>query len=201
MRIERISENKIKVEINDEDIKTWNVSIKNLTDNTLEAQNLFRHALKQAEEKLDFSIGASQLMVEAIPLASDGFVMIISKVDPKSDIDNLVRIKLSAVKKKINIERSVSAGVYKFLNFDDLCNGVQEIYNLFFGKSSVYKYKNNYYLTLFPTDLFGFYETDNKLSEFSKKVTNPFGAIGLLREHADIMIRDDAVDILTSYFS
>jgi len=201
MRIERISDNKIKVEINSEDIKVWNVSIKNLTDNTPEAQNLFRHALKQAEEKLDFCIGESQLMVEAIPLKSDGFVMIISKVDSKSDIGNLFKINASSVKHKRNTEKPVTIGVYKFLNFDNLCNGVEEIYNLFFGKSSVYKYKDNYYLTRFRSDLFGFYENDNKLSEFSEKVQNPIATIGLLSEHADIMIREDAVDILTSYFS
>ena len=127
--------------------------------------------------------------------------MIISKVDSKSEIGNLFKIKASAVKYKRNTENTVSAGVYKFLNFDDLCNGVEEIYDLFFGKSSVYKYKDNYYLTLFPSDLFGFYETDNKLSEFSEKVTNPIATIGLLSEHADVMIHEDAVDILTSYFS
>ena len=201
MRIERISDNKIKVEINSEDIRVWNVNIKNLTDNTPEAQNLFRHALKQAEEKLDFCIGSSQLMVEAIPLSSDGFVMIISKVKSKPDINTFLKVKSTEVKLKKVTEKSAPAGVYKFLSFDDLCSGIEEIYNLFYGKSSVYKYKENFYLALLPSDLFGFYEADNKLSEFSEKIKNPLAAMGLLKEHGSVMIAEDAIDILASYFS
>mgnify|MGYP003293859568 CR=1 FL=1 len=201
MRIERISDNKIKVEINSEDIRVWNVNIKNLTENTPEAQNLFKHALKQAEEKLDFCIGTSHLMVEVVPLAKDGFVMIISKVNSKPDISNFINIKSTVVKLKKNTDKTVSMGVYKFLTFDDLCSGVEEIYDLFFGKSTVYKYKDCFYLMLIPSDLFGFYETDNKLSEFSEKIDNPIASIGLLSEYGEIFIQDDAVDILTSYFS
>ena len=201
MRIERINDNKIKVEINSDDIRVWNVNIKNLTENTPEAQNLFRHALKQAEEKLDFSIGTSQLMVEAIPLASDGFIMIISKVSSKPDTTELLKFKLSKTRLKDVKQENISVSVYKFLNFDNLCAGTIEIFDLFYGKSSVHKYNNNYYLTLVPSDFFGFYETDNKLSEFSEKVKNPIAVTGMLREYGEVLISDDAVDILSSYFN
>lgn len=201
MRIERISDNKIKVEINSDDIRVWNVSMKNLTENTPEAQNLFRHALKQAEEKLNFSIGTSQLMIEAIPLSSDGFMMIISKVDSKPEMSSIFKFKTNNIKPKSKKDKTEPAGVYRFSNFDDLCNGAEEVYSLFFGKSSVYKYKDSFYLVLLPSDLFGFYEADNKLSEFGEKVKNPFATLGILKEYAKIMILDDAIDILSSYFN
>lgn len=200
IRIERINDNKIKVEINSEDSKVWNVSLKNLTDNTPEAQNLFRHALKQAQEKLNFSIGSSQLVVEAIPLATEGFIMIISKVNYKSHLNTVLNLKTKDFKLKKDSDTNTPVGVYKFHNFDDLCDAAEEIFELFYGKSIVYKYNENYYLALLPNDMFGFYETDNKLSEFSDKVKNPMAVLGMLSEHGLAMIPTDAIDTLSRYF-
>ncbi len=201
IRIERISDNKIKVEINGEDIKVWNVNIKNLTENTPEAQSLFKHALKQAEEKLNFSIGTSQLMVEAIPLSAEGFIMIISKVGESSDLNKLLSLKGRRTELGRDANSPQPSGVYKFSDFEDMCSGTGEIFDLFYGKSFVYKYKDKYYLALLPSDMFGYYEADNKLSEFAEKVPNPKGTMGFLREHGELLIPSDAVDILSNYFN
>ena len=78
MKIERINENKIKVIVNRDDVKVWNVDLKNFTDNTPEAQDLFWFAIRQAEQDVDFRVGKAQLLVETLPTGNDGFVMIIS---------------------------------------------------------------------------------------------------------------------------
>ena len=86
MRIEKVNENMIKIMVDASDIRTWNVDIKNFTDNTPEAQELFRFALKRAERDVDFCVGEAQLLVEARPANDNGFVMIISKLESEADI-------------------------------------------------------------------------------------------------------------------
>lgn len=208
MKIERIDDNKIKVEINSEDVKHWNVNIKKLSDNTPEAQNLFWYAVKQAEKQLDFSVGTSKLLVEAIPLENDGFIMIITKIglsgiaEMAASIKEInfknAEIKIKKLSPKIKRE---SCAVYKFASFDDLCTAAGEIYPLFIGSSRVYKHRDEFYIKLKPSDVFGFYEIDNKLSEFSSRCVRPELVAGYLEEHGETLIGFDAVEALQFYFS
>ena len=180
MKIERISDNKIKILINSEDVKNWNVNIKKLTDNTPEAQNLFWYAIRKAEKEVDFLVGSSKLLVEAIPVENDGFVMIISKVDSEEEfIESIaknanIRHRTAEIKiRRVEKKKEDKFALYKFSSFDDLCNGVGEIRHLFIGNSSVYKYYDEFYLMLEGVDMFRFYEIDCKISEFAVEyITN-----------------------------
>ncbi len=208
MKIERINDNKIKVEINSEDVKNWNVSIKKLTDNTPEAQELFRHAIKQAEKELAFSVGTSKLFVEAIPLKDEGFVMIISKFTSEAEAmealtgNPMLRLKNAEIKiKRVEKQKKKeSFAIYKFASFDELCSGVGEISHIFIGESCVYKFKDEFYLRLEPSDMFGFYEIDNKISEFSERCKNSSFIDGYLMEYGEVFISFEAVETLMYYF-
>ena len=206
MKIERIGQNKIKVFVSRDDVKMWNVNLKNFTDNTPEAQDLFWFALKQAEQDVDFNIGKAQLLVETSPAPNDSFVMIISKLENEADIaevlmraDKRVRrteMKLCRKPKNMPIMR-----IFKFDDFDTLCDGVREIYELYLGESRLYKYNDRFYLELRPHDSFGFFELENILSEFGSRVKRSTVAKGILGEHGSVMIADDAVTVLVRNFS
>jgi len=88
MKIERINDNKIRVEINSEDVRIWNVNIKKLTDNTPEAQNLFWHAIKKAERDYDNAINILKFVVVILI-----GIQIVSEFIPKKYIDiNIIDI-------------------------------------------------------------------------------------------------------------
>ena len=204
MKIERISENKIKVLINDEDIRLWNVDIKKITENSPEAQNLFRHALKQAEEELDFSADGSRLVVEAAPLKESGFVMIISKIISEKEFFSALskgpihfRFEEKCRKAK---PKNPAFWIYKFLNFEDLCKGIKHISADFVGYTAVYKLLDNYYLKLKPLDGTDFNFISNKLCEFSSPVKNSDFMGGYIEEHGISVAKGDAVETLMSYF-
>ncbi len=206
MKIERISDKKIKILINSEDVKNWNVNIKKLTDNTPEAQNLFWHAIRQAEREVDFLVGSSKLVVEAIPLDNDGFVMIISKVDSEDEVVSViaknanVRLRTAEIRIRKAERKTEKFAIYKFKSFDDLCGGVGEIYHLFIGASLVYKYNDEYYLKLKPVDMFRFYEIDCKISEFGKRCINVSVLEGYLKEYGEVLIPYEAVENISYYF-
>lgn len=186
MRIERISSSKIKVEIDRVDSKVWGVSLSNINANTSQVQKLYKYALKQAEEKLNFVVGNSKVYIEAIPVESDKFVIIIS---------------LDQDKHKEDETDADMIGIYKFYDFEELVSAIKEIYCLFYGKSFIYSVDEILYLVLFPADLFGFYEADNKLSEFSEKVLNQAIFLGMLNEYGKVLFNDNAVETLLKHFN
>ena len=79
-----------------------------------------------------------------------------------------------------------------------MCSGVCEICHLFIGDSTVYKYGDEFYLKLEPKDLFGFYEIDNKISEFSARCKNASFMQGYLLEHGETF---EAVETISCYFT
>ena len=197
VRIERISENKIKVVINREDTRLWNVSLKKFTDNSPEAQELFWFALKQAEQDVNFSVGRAQLLVETLDAGGEGFVMIISKLTGGSDLAN----ELARSGKRIKAKQQPLLRIFRFKDFDELCCGVSEICELYLGGSRLYKYGGSFYLELRPIDSFGFFEIENILSEFAKKCDNPLMLQGVLTEHGTVMIGADAISVITKNFA
>ncbi len=206
MRIERVNENMIKILVDASDIRTWNVDIKNFTDNTPEAQELFRFALKRAEQDVDFCVGEAQLLVEARPANDNGFVMIISKLESEADIATALlrtgkRVKSAEFKIKRR-SRSVSLlRIFKFEDFESLCSGVREVYETYIGESRLIKYQGEFYLELVPRDSFGLFELENIMSEFAEKVRNPVVVQGVLNEHGLVMIKGDAVSLIADNFA
>lgn len=204
MRIERINENKIKVTVNKEDAKIWNVSAQNLTENTPEAQDLFWFALRQAEKDVDFKVGGAQLLVEATG-GSDGFVIYVSKL--KSCLEMMKSPKNEEIRQEAEMRRerkrreTPRATVFEFCDFDTLCDCVRQIKDAFFGKSSVYKYKERFYLLLITSDSMTFFEGENVLSEYSKRVPNAAVFEGVLKEHGKELIKDGALEIIDAYFA
>lgn len=206
MRIERVNENMIKILVDASDIRTWNVDIKNFTDNTPEAQELFRFALKRAEQDVDFCVGEAQLLVEARPASDNGFVMLISKLESEKDIAAALlrtgkRVKSAEFKIKRR-SRSISLlRIFKFEDFESLCGGVHEVYETYIGESRLIKYQGEFYLELTPRDSFGLFELENIMSEFAEKVRNPVVVQGVLNEHGLVMMKEDAVSLIADNFA
>lgn len=205
MRIERVNDDKIKIEIDAGDIRAWNVDIKNFTENTPEAQDMFWYALKQAERDVDFRVGKSQLMVETVPSANNGFTMLVSKIKSEEDIAEALmktgkRIKQTEFRIQRKRKSTSLLRIFRFDDFESLCDGVCEIYELYIGESRLIKYQGSFYLELKPHDSFGLFELENQLSEFSEKMSNPSILQGVLNEHGLIMMKESAVSVITDNF-
>ncbi len=205
MYIERLDENKIKITVNGDDIKMWNVDLKNFTDNTAEAQDMFWFALKQAEHDVNFTVGQAQLLVETMPCGDEGFVMFVSRVESEAALaEALVKFGKRAKQTEFKARRRgrpcPQLRIFNFRDFEDLCRGVGEIRELYMGKSRLIKYMGEFYLELIPQDTFGIFEMENILSEFAEKEKNPLAMQGVLNEHGKILIAADAVAIIANNF-
>jgi len=203
VRIEKISDNKIKIVIEAADIRVWNVDLKNFTDNTPEAQNMFWHVLKQAERDVHFCVGKAQLMVETVPSADNGFIMLISKLENEAEFtEALIKAgkRIRQVEFKVKRRSKPFLRIFRFEDFDALCDGVKEIHEFYVGESRLIKYHGAFYLEFNPSDDFGLFEIDNILSEFAQKIKNPVVTQGVLNEHGLIMIESSAVSRIADNF-
>ncbi len=205
MKIERLDENKIKITIGSDDVRMWNVDLKNFTDNTPEAQDMFWFALKRAEQDVDFTVGRAQLLVETLQLGEEGFVMFVSRLENEAELAEALlksgkQIRRNEIKTGRRQRRTTTLRVFKFNDFEDVCRGIAEIRELYLGTSRLWKYSGAFYLELVPIDSFGIFEIENILSEFSEREKQPVFMQGVLNEHGKVLIAGDAVAIITQNF-
>ncbi len=207
MRIERINENKIKVLIDADEAMARNLTVKDITDNTDEAQQMFWQVLRLAEENIDFSVDGAKLFIETIPSCESGIGMMITKVCTEEDVEEAVRncsyngrIKRSELNpnKRRNAKRRKY--IFKFESFDSVCDAAGELEKKYYGVSTLYKCDESFYLYLVPSDPISLCEAETVLSEFAVKQNNGQYLHGRLNEYGTVMIENNALDVLSEYF-
>lgn len=87
MRIERINENSIRCTLTSFDLSVRNVKVSELTYGSEKARNLFREMMQRASNEVGFDAEDIPIMVEAIPMANDSIMLIITKVDDPEELD------------------------------------------------------------------------------------------------------------------
>ena len=123
MKIEKLTENKIRVIVNTEDLKENDIDFNLLMNKSMETQNLFFEILERAEEELDFHTDGYKLLIEAFSSSDEKLVFTITKYLPK-EISNTLETpkkKKLAVKRK-SIDFSNKQIIYSFSSFEEFCN-------------------------------------------------------------------------------
>lgn len=210
MKIEKLTENKIRVIIGLDDLRKNNTDIHSLFTKAINSQGLFFDILKRAEKEVDFHTEGCRLLIEAFSSSDDILVFTITKYYPedlKTSTDEIKKKKLIAKRKTFNVQNKQA--IYAFESFDNFCNfccSINSIKKLDIKKLSkntiLYLYNDTYYLVLknINTDYENinmFYSTISefaKLSSFSSNFSNK------LLEHGKIIIKKDAIDIGIQYF-
>lgn len=87
MKIEKISENKIRCTLTREDLESRNIQLSELAYGSEKAKELFRDMMWQAQQEFGFEANDAPLMIEAIPMKSERIVLLITKVDNPEELD------------------------------------------------------------------------------------------------------------------
>lgn len=207
MRIERVDENKIKVMLDDIEAKERNITVKNISENTPEVQQMFWQAISLAGEYADFSIDGAKLFVEIIPPCESGIGMFITKVMNNDELEKAVdncsykgklrRTRLTPIKDVSSWKRKY---IYRFESFDSLCAAAGAIDGKFFGESVLYKLDDKFYLYILPEETISLCEAENVFSEFAVRQANGQYLHGRLNEYGSVMIPENALGVLCEYF-
>ena len=200
MRFEKLSENKIRIFLNIEDLKAKNIDIQTFMSNPIESQSLFLDVLALAEEKIGFVTNNYQLSIEALAMSCGDFVLTVTR----NKEDSLKRKKHFQIKRKTE-DLTQKFTIFAFESFEDfiefcICYKNSPFLELkkCFNKACLYELNSTYYFVLpselisleilkkfstFATEFSGYvYDSDlfvNKLQEYGKLIikTNPIRVI------------------------
>ena len=88
MKIEKLTENKIRVIVNNNDLIDNNIDYTSLINKSGKSQDLFLKILDKAEEELNFHTDGYKLLIEAFTSVDEVIVFTITKFEPKISRDN-----------------------------------------------------------------------------------------------------------------
>lgn len=203
MKIEKITDNKIRIILNLEDLQAKNIDLHSLMSNSIESQSLFVDMLDEAEKAVGFYAKDAKIMIEAVASSDGIFIFTITKVDDESSKKRTVRIK----RKSTNMD--VKNAIYKFETFDEFCSFCSYANNeLTYGlkglakNSALYLYNNTYFLVISDINLDFAYlkQFYTAVSEFAKFVPNPDGFGSKLYEYGKPIMKRNAICRSIEYF-
>lgn len=208
MKIEKLTENKIRIILKQEDFADKTTNIYNLFLHVPDSHSLLLEILNKAQEEVGFNTDGYKLLIEASYTSEDTCVFTITKyindINPSSSTPK--QKKYLTVKKKNAFNSSY---IYNFNTFEEFCDFCNIINNTnYFSIKNLYKscilyfYNNTYFLVLQNLNLSNSnLNTFNTIiSEFSnlKKYSKNFAA--KLQEHGKIIIKNNAISTGIKYF-
>lgn len=215
MKIEKLTDNKIRIIMNIQDIENNTNDIHTFFDNIMNSQNLFLEILQKAEKEVDFHTEGCKLLIEAFSTLEDVVVFTITKysatennyINTNNVLNNNSKRKL-IVKRKTNTP-SLKNAVYEFDNFDyfcDFCNSISKSENLNIDKLAkkivLYNYQNKFFLIFKDINFKDKYihKVFNILSEFSKFQNFSASFEYKLTEHGKTYVKNNAILKGIKYF-
>lgn len=210
MKIEKLTENKIRVILKQEDIKEKNVSLQMFLLDNPNSQNFFLEVLAKAKKELDFNTEGHKLLIEAFFQTDDVFVFTITKYIDNCNITTSSNPKKHLTIKKKNSIHIAPCYIYEFSefeNFCDFCNFINSDKNIslkgLFKSCVLYNYNNTYYLIIENINIASksikpFYTS---ILEFSTLVPYSKNFNYKLKEHGKLIMKNNAIKNSIKYFS
>ena len=209
MKIEKLTENKIRVIVSTEDLIKTNTDLNSIMAKAIESQKLFLEILSRAEKEVDFHTEGCKLLIEAFSSIDDFLIFTITKYSSKEKKSASNISPKKPVAKRKNVYYSSENTVYSFSSFDELCNFcncIDTYKNLDTSKMSknisLYLYNNIYYLVIQNINLkYPLLKTFHSIAlEFGKPYSNSKLFISKLFEHGTNIIKKNAIKTLTKHF-
>ena len=121
MKLEKLTENKIRVILSLEDLEKKDLSLQDFIANAQEFQNFFIEMLDRAEKELGFVTKGCKLLIESFSSPDGIFVFTITKLSKNHNKTLTNKNKLVSVRKKTNSLSSKNK-IYIFDTFEEFCS-------------------------------------------------------------------------------
>lgn len=202
MKIEKLTENKIRIIVDSYEFKKNNLDINKLSAFTIEKQSFFSNLIKEAKKVINFELSGYKLLIEFFSTDDGFFVFTLTKYPVQEKKKSIVKQKQSSI--------SNNTAMFKFETFDnfiDFCNCIknnQSYYkqNNISKKSYLYCYNNTYFLLL--KDINNSYENNkyfnSLVSEFANHVSYSNAFENKLLEYGNVIIKNKAIEKVLKYF-
>lgn len=219
MKIERLSENQIRLTLTRSDLQARDIKLEDLMQHSSKTQGLFREIMENTLEEYEFIGDNASLMIEASPSGHDSIIIVVTRITAKEDGNITIDDSLfSSHKSQSNnnwrdetfedddFESDINLQllVYSFEELDHIINFAIRVANNYNGKSSIYKVENQYFLLLDKEAYKGFSTEENLLpyiiQEYGEKYISNTHSNSYLLERGEVIIKSNAINILADTF-
>jgi len=193
-------QDKLKVVLTSQDLKDLNITYEEINYDSQNTKKVIMYILMQAKTITGFDSSGKLLLIEIFPEENDGCIIYFSSIKNNEKRDQ----KFSKNFKKISKELFGSY-LFEYNDIEDLIKSSVLLFKLHghkIYKSSLYKNEENnkHYLSITTID------PQNEHIMLLMKEFSEMKNKGLLHqlsidEHSDIIIKDNALEILYKYFS
>lgn len=208
MKIEKLTEDKIRIIVNPSDLELENLDMKSIMTKAIDRQGFFIHMLEKAKDEVGFNTDGCKLLIEAFSSSDDILVFTITKYSERESSKNIdLNKRLKVKRKSLNVTNKEA--IYRFKNFDefcDFCECINKEYKFDIKKLSkntyLYLYNDTYYLlmkniNLDETAIKNFYSI---ASEFLTPVHYSSSFESKLLEHGKLIIKGNSIVTGIKYF-
>ena len=196
MKIEKLTENKIRIILSLSDLEEENIDLHSFMSNSAESQALFCNLLNRAEKEVGFYTKDYKLMIEAIAVPEGNFILTVTRLPEKEQTKKQVKIKRKSSAISSNLV------IYSFSSFDDYCEFCKylsmhlnsQIY-LKLKKVSLCLYNSIYYLCIHinKSNLSVVKTINCEISEFGNSVDNPELFERKILEYGKVIFKTNAI--------
>lgn len=215
MKIERVSENQLKLTLTQADLQEREINLDELINPSPRTQQLFRDIMEQALGDYDFLGENIPLMVEASPLGVDGIMIIITKMVSTSNDSDAYDFEMPSVdpfdwNTKGLEEDSIASTpddaeimIFAFTALDDIIHLALRLYPNYDYESSIYKENGRFFLVLTTEPFYKnttFDSIQSIIEEYGEKYVSNNLSISYLQEYGELLVEKKALPSLANAF-
>ena len=198
MKIEKLTENKLKITLSIDDLEERNINLHSFMYNSPESQDLFWELLQTAEKECGFNVDDSMIYVEASTTGSGNFTLLVTKTNEKPIAEKISKVK-NTPKQNFKLKRKsaplkASNTIYVFETFDDICEFCKICDVTILNNNILYKMNENYYLKIDEMPY-------NMILDYASIAKNPNILEAQLNEYGSIVIEENALETIASHFN
>lgn len=193
MKVEKISENKVKIILSFEELEMRNITLYDIEKNNSAAKKLFISLIEESNLDEEFELEDSQLFIEASSDNTNTFILTITKTNDLPDLNNYTKKETPQLYK-------IDSRLYEFASIDvilDFCKKAKDE-NLFFGQNTLYKYEDKYFILFSETAIKNkkFIKTYVMLSEYCSRYFSYDLFYNIIIEKSKVVIANRALQKL-----
>ena len=212
MELIKVNSQKLKIILTPDDMRELDITNESLDYGTPQTRRVFKYLLEKARDETGFNVNDDSLYIQIFPSTDGGCEMFLSKksrlLPEPEQYGTYLKKKYTLPYDNINESRSFIAQSSNLENIIKLCARMKE--NGFAGKSSLYIYKQEYYLIIRFAKRYPSFSKELKCMDedcdfsFMSEYADIYYANELpllyISEHAKPLLKEKAVELFADKF-
>lgn len=209
MKIEKLTENKIRIILNLDELSKKNIDINSLAVNNEKAHKLFQSILKEAEKQVGFKVKDCRLLVEIYSTQEGHIIFTLTKYKNELNTSSPEKSTKNLTFKRKSLDNNYKNTIYKFETFEEFCSFCTYCNNTnlksldgFAKNISLFEFKNSCYLVFTNINTTYIYLNlfYTAISEFSNLVSTSIVLKSRLNERGKVIFKTNAIKKCIEYF-